>query len=75
MKQRKQRTKEQPDRMKERCMWYDGQTSDGTHIHECLFPWNTKCEGNKHRCFKLKMQWLASLPDDKRKIMQEKYSL
>lgn len=75
MKQRKPRTKEQPNRMKERCILYDGQSSDGTHIHECFLPWNGRCEGNKHMCFKLKLQWLASLPDKKRKIMQDKYSL
>lgn len=75
MKQRKPRTKKQEQRMSEICMYYDGQYPYGYHSHECFLPWKGKCEGDKHKCFKLKMQWLASLSDDKRKIMQDKYSL
>jgi hypothetical protein len=75
MKERKPRTKEQSFMMNKKCMYYDGKTEDGTHIHECMFPWNGKCEGDRHKCFKLKLHWLASLPDEKRKIMQDKYSL
>ena len=75
MKERKPRTKEQSFRMEKICMYYDGKMDDGTHIHECLLPWNKECEGDKHKCFKLKLHWLASLSDEKRKIMQNKYSL
>ena len=73
MKIRKPRTKEQPQRMNERCPYYDGMIGD-RHVHECLYPWNSKCEGQSHRCYKLKLQWLASLSDKKRKVMQEKFS-
>ena len=58
----KPRTKEQP--------WY---YQGNIPIHECFYPWRHKCmDGNIHKCMKLKLQWLASLSDDKRKSMLEK---
>jgi len=75
MRQRKPRTKEQSWRYQnKKCPYYDGVNSSGEHMHECMNPWNTRCEGNIHKCFKLKLQWLASLSDKKRKTEQEKYS-
>ena len=69
-KQRKPRTKKQRHDLEEKkCHLYDG-----PGIYECFYPWNIKCKGERHKCFKLKLQWLASLPDDKRKLMQEKYN-
>lgn len=76
MKERKPRTKKQDWRFEnKKCSYYDGVSSNGNHIHECMYPWNSKCEGDIHKCYKLKLHWLASLPDKKRKTEQEKYSL
>ena len=67
----KPRTKEQPWYYKGRCQYFDGlYTRDGsnTPIHECFYPWRHKCtDGNIHNCTKLKLRWLASLDDKKRK--------
>jgi len=73
MKQRKPRTKEQSQWMQKVCPYFDGQSLDGSYIHECLYPWSDRCDGNRHKCFKLKLHWFASLSDKKRKTMQEKY--
>ena len=67
----KPRTKEQPWYYKNKCQYFDGlYTRDGsnTPIHECFYPWRHKCtDGNIHNCTKLKLRWLASLDDKKRK--------
>lgn len=59
MKTRKPRTKEQI--YPKHCS-YD----DGTVWKECNFPWANRCDGNIHKCAKLKMQHLASLSDKDR---------
>jgi len=62
MKTRKPRTKEQPYRFRHKQCAYD----DGSYSKECGRPWAYKCDGNIHNCFRLKLQWLASLSERKR---------
>ena len=62
-KPRKPRTKEQPQAfMKTHCP-YD----DDTKWKECNNPWADKCDGNIHKCMKLKQHHLASLSEKKRR--------
>ena len=58
-KQRKERTKEQPDYLKTGLCWYD----DDTKFKECGRPWSYLCDGNIHKCAHLKQKWYASLSD------------
>lgn len=63
MKERKPRTKEQP-------LYYAGKCpyDDGTKYKECNRPWSHLCDGNIHKCAKLKYHHLASLSDKKRDL-------
>lgn len=69
MKQRKPRTKEQNQFYEGKHCWYD----DGSKWKECNRPWADKCDGNQHKCKHLKMKYLASLSEDKRKKYLEIY--
>lgn len=75
-KQRKPRTKPQPwyyINFNGECPYFDGISSDGRPIHECLSPWNSQCkDGSIHKCMKLRLKWLASLSPQKRKFELEK---
>lgn len=71
---RKPRTKKQRNNLEKYCWYYDG-VSNGEHIRECFYPWSHQCTGERHKCFKLKLRWLASIGNKKkRKAAQENYS-
>ncbi len=67
-KRRKPRTKPQKDAYLMRQCSYD----DGTKWKECNHPWADKCDGDIHKCMKLKMHHLASLSSEKRKKYLDK---
>lgn len=75
-RKKKPRTKKQPwyyMNFNGECPYFDGINDNGHPIHECLVPWNAKCmDGNIHKCMKLKLKWLASLSNKKRKTELEK---
>ena len=62
MKTRKPRTKHQNPAYSMKSCPYD----DDTVWKECNYPWADKCDGNIHKCAKLKMHHLASLSDKDR---------
>lgn len=67
-KERKPRTKPQKDAYLMRHCSYD----DDTKCKECGHPWSCKCDGDIHKCMKLKMHHLASLSSEKRKKYLDK---
>lgn len=71
---RKERTKPQSEWMAKKCPYFDGIDQYGRPMTECSYPWSNRCDGERHKCYKLKLRWLASLPENKRKVEQEKYS-
>ena len=64
-KQRKPRTKEQPWYYAKHCDYFDGRDSEGNPITECFHPWRNRCDGETHKCLKLKLRWIAGLPKSK----------
>lgn len=62
-KQRKPRTKPQPwYYTRDYCTYFE----DGI-ASECQRPWWRHCDGNVHKCLKLRLQWLMSLSEQQRK--------
>jgi hypothetical protein len=43
-------------------------------LQECMYPWSNRCKGDRHMCKKLSYQYLASLSEEERKKMMEKYN-
>lgn len=64
MKQRKPRKK--PER---KCPIHGGDCD------ECSYPWANRVKHNHHKCMSEKMKYLASLSEEKRKQIAEKYKI
>lgn len=45
---------------------------DGTKGKECNRPYSYKCDGNMYNCYKLYLQYLATLSEKERKEFLEK---
>lgn len=72
-KHRKPRSKEQKWYHSKFCSLFDGISSDGTPITECGHAWSNRCDGETHKCLKLKLRWLASLSEKEKGKQIERF--